>query len=59
MDKYVETAKALTKNYDNPDTAIYGANYAFLNLEGPPMLFGQFVWPADAYTTGFADKGHR
>jgi len=55
-DKYVQTAKALTKDYDNPDKAIYGANYAVLNLEGPPALFGQFVWPDDAYTTGFADK---
>jgi multiple sugar transport system substrate-binding protein len=54
-DKYVATAKQLTKNIDNPDTAIYGADYSMLNLEGPPM-FCQFVWPADAYTTGFANK---
>ncbi len=56
-DKYVATAKQLTKNFDNPDTAIYGADYqAGANLEMPPMMFGQFVWPADAYTTGFANK---
>ncbi|HEU5088002.1 MAG TPA: extracellular solute-binding protein [Roseiflexaceae bacterium] len=55
-DAYVDLAKKLTKNYDDPNTAIYGANTAFLNLEGPPMLWGQFVWPEDAYKTGFADK---
>lgn len=55
-DKYVETAKQLTKNYGDPNTGVYGANTAFLNLEGPPMLFGHFVWPDDAYDTGYADK---
>ncbi|HJZ46219.1 MAG TPA: extracellular solute-binding protein, partial [Roseiflexaceae bacterium] len=56
-DKYVETAKKLTKDYDNPDKAVYGTTAGLYgNLEGIPMLFGQFVWPDDAYTTGFADK---
>jgi multiple sugar transport system substrate-binding protein len=55
-DKYVETAKKLTKNVDDPNTAVYGASYSVLNLEGPPMLFGQFIWPQDSYATGYADK---
>lgn len=55
-DAFVETAKKLTKNTDDINTAVYGTDYAVLNLEGPPMLFGHFVWPDDAYSTGFADK---
>jgi multiple sugar transport system substrate-binding protein len=56
-EKYVEIAKKLTKDYDNPDKAIYGTNAEmFGNLEGIPMVFGQFVWPDDAYSTGYADK---
>src|SRR5262245_33148630 len=38
---YVDTAKKLTKNIDDPNTAVYGADWAMLNLEGPPMLWGQ------------------
>lgn len=55
-DAFVETAKKLTKNTDDINTAVFGTDYAVLNLEGPPMLFGHFVWPEDAYSTGFADK---
>ena len=55
-DKYVQTAKKLTKNYNNPNKAQFGANTAFLNLEGPPAMWGHFVWPEDAYETGYADK---
>jgi multiple sugar transport system substrate-binding protein len=55
-DKYVEIAKKLTKDVDDPNKAVYGASYSVLNIEGPPMLFGQFVWPEDAYATGYADK---
>jgi multiple sugar transport system substrate-binding protein len=53
-DAYVELAKKLTKNYGDPNTGIYGGNYAVLNLEGPPMIWGHFVWPEDAYSTGYA-----
>ena len=55
-DKFVDIAKKLTKNIDDPNSAQYGAVYTTLNIEGPPMLFGQFVWPEDSYTTGYADK---
>lgn len=55
-DAYVALAKKLTKNYDDPNTAVYGANTALLNIEGPPMVFGNFVWPENSYSTGFADK---
>ncbi len=55
-DAFVETAKKLTKNTDDINTAVFGTGYRVLNLEGPPMLFGHFVWPEDAYSTGFADK---
>jgi len=55
-DKYVETAKALTKNYGDPNNAVYGGNWFFGNLEGPPMIWGHFIWPEDAYSTGYAEK---
>ncbi len=55
-DKYVETAKKLTKNTDNPDKAVYGSDAAlFGNLEGPPMLFGKSLWSESAYNTGYSD----
>jgi multiple sugar transport system substrate-binding protein len=55
-DAYVETAKKLTKNPEDINTAVFGADYAVLNIEGPPAMWGHFVWPEDAYTTGFAEK---
>jgi multiple sugar transport system substrate-binding protein len=55
--KYVETAKALTQNYGDPNTAIYGArSVMYGNIEGVPSLWGKFVWPEDAYSTGYAAK---
>jgi multiple sugar transport system substrate-binding protein len=54
--KFVDTAKKLTKNVGDINKAQYGANYAVLNLEGPPAMWGHDIWPEDAYTTGFADK---
>jgi multiple sugar transport system substrate-binding protein len=55
-DAFVDTAKKLTKNTDDINNAVFGTDYAVLNLEGPPMLFGHFVWPEDAYSTGFAES---
>ena len=55
-DAYVALAKKLTKNYDDPSTAQYGAITGRMNIEGPAMVFGQFPWPKDAYDTGFAQK---
>lgn len=55
-DAYLDLAKQLTKNYDDPSTAQYGLIQNRMNIEGPAMLFGQFPWPADAYETGFADQ---
>lgn len=55
-DTYVDLAKKLTKNYDDPTTAQYGLIQNRQNIEGPAMIFGQFPWPADAYESGFADK---
>src|SRR5689334_10146532 len=57
-DKFVQIAKQLTKNYDDPNTAVYGGRAQMIddNLEAPPLMWGKFIWPQDAYTTGFADK---
>ena len=54
-EKFVETAKQLTKNVDNINEAQYGASYAVLNLEGPPMMWGHFIFPEGTYDTGYAD----
>lgn len=58
-DKFIETAKKLTKNIDNINVAQYGASVGPINdnLESPPMLWGHFIWPDDAYTTGYAASG--
>jgi len=53
---YLDLAKQLTKNYDDPTTAQYGLIQNRQNIEGPAMIFGQFPWPADAYEVGFADQ---
>jgi len=56
-DRYVDTAKKLTKNTDDINKAVFGTSSGLYgNIEGLPMIFGQFPWPADSYTTGFADK---
>lgn len=53
---YLDLAKQLTVNYDDPSTAQYGTIQNRQNIEGPAMIFGQFPWPADAYDVGFADQ---
>jgi multiple sugar transport system substrate-binding protein len=55
-DAMVALAKKLTKNTDDINKAVFGIDTGYNNLEGPPMIFGHFVWPDDAYSTGFADK---
>jgi multiple sugar transport system substrate-binding protein len=55
-DAMVDVAHQLTSNYDDPTSAQYGLVFDRLNIEIPPMVFGQFPWPEDAYATGFADS---
>jgi multiple sugar transport system substrate-binding protein len=52
----VDLAKQVTKNYEDPTVAQYGLIHDRQNIEGPAMIFGQFPWEADAYTTGFSAK---
>lgn len=56
-DKMIDMAKKLTKNTDNVSQAQFGLQTAVLNLEGPPMMWGQFIWPEGAYETGYAEEG--
>jgi multiple sugar transport system substrate-binding protein len=56
-DAYVELGKQLTQNIDDPTNATYGIVQGRQNIEGPAMLFGQFPWPDDAYSVGFAPEG--
>ena len=55
-DVYLDLAKQLTVNYDDPTSAQYGTIQNRQNIEGPAMIFGQFPWPEDAYDVGFADQ---
>jgi multiple sugar transport system substrate-binding protein len=55
-DKFVETAKALTKNYEDPNTGIYGAGSGSLwpKFDAVPMIFGKDPWSKEALETGFS-----
>lgn len=55
-ERMVADAKKLTTDVGNRNKAVYGLQTAVLNLEGPPALFGQFIWPENAYETGYADS---
>jgi multiple sugar transport system substrate-binding protein len=54
-DKFVEVGKQLTKDTDDINKAQFGALGTQLNLEGPPMMFGNTVWSEEAYETGFSE----
>ncbi len=56
-DKFVETAKKLTKNTDDINKAQFGALGTVLNIEGPPMMWGHIPWPEGTYDTGYAPEG--
>jgi multiple sugar transport system substrate-binding protein len=55
-DAMLDLAQQLTQDYDNPTSATYGWIQNRQNIEGPPMIFGQFPWPEDAYERGFAQE---
>jgi multiple sugar transport system substrate-binding protein len=55
-DAMLDLAKQLTQNYDDPTSAQYGWFQNRQNIEGPAMMFGQFPWPEDAYSVGFAEE---
>lgn len=56
-DAFIDLAKQLTKNYDNPDKAQYGAVANMVNGDAgvPPLMWGHDIWPEGAYDSGFAD----
>jgi len=56
-DKMISMAKKLTKNTNNINKAQFGLQTAWINLEGPPMLWGHFIYqPENAYETGYAES---
>jgi len=55
-DAAVDLGKQLTHDYGDAVNAQYGWIQNRQNLEGPAMIFGKFVWPDDAYETGFAQS---
>ena len=56
-DKFIETAKALTKNYDDPNTGVYGTSPMVCGHPSTaiPMIFGKdSCGRRMRYTTGFS-----
>ncbi len=56
-DKFVATAKQLTKNPDDISKAQYGAIANVINgdLDFPPMVWGHDIWPAGTFKAGMTD----
>jgi multiple sugar transport system substrate-binding protein len=56
-DAFVDTAKKLTKNYDDPNTVVYGAATGDLwpKFDAVPMIWGKFPWTDAAMAKGFSD----
>jgi multiple sugar transport system substrate-binding protein len=55
-DAFLEKCKALTKDIDDPAKAVFGCNLAPWPNDQYVWMFGQDLYPDDAYKTGFADK---
>ncbi len=57
-EKFVDTAKKLTKNVEDINKAQYGAAPDVINgnLEFPPMLWGHDIFPPDAFQKGYPGK---
>lgn len=55
-EKFVATAKSLTKDYDDPSKGVYGASADFWpKFDAVPQIFGLDPWTAEALATGFSD----
>jgi multiple sugar transport system substrate-binding protein len=57
-DAFVEKCGALTKNIDDPATAMFGCNLGFWPNDAYAWLWGQDLYPDSAYQTGFADEAY-
>ena len=55
-DAFLEKCKAMTKNIDQPANAVFGCDLAFWPNDQYAWLWGQDLYPKEAYQTGFADK---
>ncbi len=55
-DKFLDYARKLTRDYADPTKAIYGYFDGFWPGTAWPLLFGQDIFPASAYETGFAEE---
>jgi multiple sugar transport system substrate-binding protein len=55
-DAFLEKAKILTKDTDDPTTAVFGCRLDLWPNDAYAWLWGQDLYPDDAYKTGFADK---
>ncbi|HWQ15048.1 MAG TPA: extracellular solute-binding protein, partial [Roseiflexaceae bacterium] len=55
-DKFLETAKKLTKNYDDVNTAVYGGvNGLWPPFDSIPMMWGKDPFTPEALQKGFSD----
>jgi multiple sugar transport system substrate-binding protein len=56
-DAFLDLAKKLTKNYDDPNTAVYGAARSFWPpFDSIPMIWGLDPFSADALSTGYSEQ---
>ena len=55
-DKFISLAKQLTKNYDDPNTGVYGAGAGDLwpKFDAVPLIFGKDPWTKESLATGFS-----
>ncbi|HIQ04834.1 MAG TPA: extracellular solute-binding protein, partial [Anaerolineae bacterium] len=58
FDKFVEVAQKLTKDYEDPTKAIYGFHDGTWPADAWPWMFGQDLYPEEAYKTGFASEAY-
>lgn len=55
-DKFLETCKALTNDTGDPATSTWGCELSFWPNDAYAWMWGQDLYPDEAYQTGFADK---
>ncbi|GAB4566096.1 MAG: sugar ABC transporter substrate-binding protein [Anaerolineae bacterium] len=58
FERFVDVALKLTKNPEDPTQAIYGFHDGTWPLDAWPWMWGQDLYPPEAYETGFATEAY-
>ncbi|NOZ29930.1 MAG: ABC transporter substrate-binding protein [Chloroflexi bacterium] len=58
FEQFLDTAQKLTQNPDDPTKAIYGFHDGTWPLDAWPWMWGQDLYPEEAYKTGFASEAY-